>query len=35
MPKGLYAANQYAEVSDFFKKVAKADKSQIVLVRKE
>ncbi len=35
MPKGLYSASQYTEVSDFFKKVAKADKSQIVLVKKE
>ncbi len=35
MPKGVYAASQYAEVSDFFRKVAKADKSQIVLVKKE
>ncbi len=35
MPKGVYSANQYAEVSDFFKKVTKADKSQIVFVKKE
>jgi Domain of Unknown Function with PDB structure (DUF3857)/Transglutaminase-like superfamily len=35
MPKGLYAASQYGEVADFFKKVTKADKNQIVFVKKE
>ncbi len=35
MPKGIYPPGFYTEMAGFFKKVTKADKSQLVLVKKE
>lgn len=35
MNKGIYPANSYEELRDFYKKIVQADKARAVFVRKE